>query len=328
MFVKLLLLILGFALLLKGADWLVSGASSLAKRFRISELAIGLTIVAFGTSAPELVVSVMGALDGHNEVVMGNVIGSNNFNLFIILGFAGLMQPLWVQHSTVWREIPYSLLAVVLLWLLANDSLLWNGPSQIGRLDSLLLLLLFVLFLSYVYRSLRREKAFPEAESSTKSFSTKKSSILILVGLAGLVLGGRLVIDQALAIAYYLQVDERIIGLTVVAAGTSLPELATSVVAALRKRADLAVGNIIGSNIFNIFFVLGTSALIRPVGFNSAFNLELYILMAGTVFVFVAMFTGGRQRLDRWEAFFLLAIYLLYSYYFYTDQSATAVQTL
>ncbi|EMR04632.1 calcium/sodium antiporter [Cesiribacter andamanensis] len=329
MFVKLLLLILGFALLLKGADWLVSGASALAKRYRISELAIGLTIVAFGTSAPELVVSVIGALDGHNEVVLGNVIGSNNFNLFIILGFAGLLQPLWVQNSTVWKEIPYSLLAAVLLWVLANDALLWGSPSAISRLDSLLLLLLFVLFLYYVYRSLRQDKQ-PSGVAQAEALplqSNTKSILFIVLGLAGLVIGGRLVIDQALAIAHYLEVDERIIGLTVVAAGTSLPELATSVVAALRKRADIAVGNIIGSNVFNIFFVLGASALISPVSFDASFNLELVVLMAGTVFVFVAMFTGGRQRLDRWEAFFLLAIYLLYSYYFYTDGAGMAAQT-
>lgn len=367
MFLKLFLLLVGFALLLKGADWLVSGASSLARRYRISELAIGLTIVAFGTSAPELVVSVIGAVDGYNQVVLGNVIGSNNFNLFIILGLSGLLQPLWVQNSTVWKEIPYSLLGALLLWLLANDNLLWDTPSLISRLDSTILLVLFLLFLYYVYHSLRKDvpqvtspvtigavsRATPatEADATTTSaspgaastaaasttaatsteaapadlFSNKKSILFIILGLAGLVLGGRLVIDQALALARILEINERIISLTVVAAGTSLPELATSVVAAMRKRADIAVGNIIGSNIFNFFFILGLSAFIRPVAYDAAFNKELYLLVAGTVFVFMAMFTGGRHRLDRWEAFFLLAMYLFYSYYFYSGQDLNAV---
>lgn len=324
MFLKFFLLLVGFALLLKGADWLVSGASSLARRYRISELTIGLTIVAFGTSAPELVVSVLGAFNGHTEIVMGNIIGSNNFNLFIILGISGLLQPLWVQHSTVWKEIPYSFLGIVLLWVLANDALLWNAPPLIGRFDSLLLLLLFILFLWYVYHSLRRDTTkLEDAEvASTEVYSNKKNILYIVLGLTGLVIGGRLVIDQALALAQLLEIEERIISLTIVAAGTSLPELATSVVAAMRKRADIAVGNIIGSNIFNIFFILGVSALIKPVGYDSAFNQELYLLAAGTVFVFIAMFTGGRQRLDRWEAFFLLAIFLLYSYYFYSEEGA------
>lgn len=355
MFLKLFLLLVGFALLLKGADLLVSGASSLARRYRISELAIGLTIVAFGTSAPELVVSVIGAVDGYNQVVLGNVIGSNNFNLFIILGLSGLLQPLWVQNSTVWKEIPYSLLGALLLWLLANDNLLWDTPSIISRLDSTILLVLFLLFLYYVYHSLRKDvpqvtgpatigavsrttpvstaAAAPAAAYTTVTateaapvdlFSNKKNILFIILGLVGLVFGGRLVINQALDLAKILEIDERIISLTVVAAGTSLPELATSVVAAMRKRADIAVGNIIGSNIFNFFFILGLSAFISPVAYDAAFNKELYLLVAGTVFVFMAMFTGGRHRLDRWEAFFLLAMYLFYSYYFYSGQDLNA----
>lgn len=334
MFLKFFLLLVGFALLLKGADWLVSGAASLARRYHISELAIGLTIVAFGTSAPELVVSVLGTINGHNQVVFGNIIGSNNFNLFIILGLCGLLQPLWVQQSTVWKEIPYSLFATILLWILANDQLLWGAPSIISRLDSLLLLLLFVLFLCYVYHSLRKEKPLSQmppqepvaVAHSQPHFDHKKNILYIIIGLAGLGLGGHLVIDQALALARLLEIDERIIGLTIIAAGTSLPELATSVVAAMRKKADIAVGNIVGSNIFNIFFILGTSALIHPVQFDSSFNQELYLLMGGTLFVFIAMFTGGRHRLDRWESFFLLALFLLYAYYFYSASSPAALE--
>ena len=239
MFLKIFLLLVGFALLLKGADWLVSGASSLARRYRISELAIGLTIVAFGTSAPELVVSLIGAMDGFNEVVLGNVIGSNNFNLFIILGLSGLLQPLWVQHSTVWKEIPYSLFAALLLWVLANDQLLWQTESFVGRLDSVFLLVLFLAFLYYVYKSLRNDipqtipqpiivgnssaptpvitEALPEDSGSGEVYSNKKNIFFIIIGLAGLIIGGRLVIDQAMALARLLEIDERIISLTIVA---------------------------------------------------------------------------------------------------------------
>ncbi|WP_026966459.1 calcium/sodium antiporter [Algoriphagus terrigena] len=312
MIIQIALLLVGLVLLVKGADWLVDGASVLAKKKNVSDLAIGLTIVAFGTSAPELVVNAVAASGNYPDIVFGNIIGSNNFNLFIILGISGLIIPLSVQSSTVWKEIPYSLFAAILIFFLANNYLIGNSEG-LSRLDAAILLGLFLVFLYYVATQLKTD---PSAEIlEVKDYSTLKIWVLIFLGLAGLVGGGKLVVDNAVAMAQSLGVSEKIIGLTIVAAGTSLPELATSVVAAMRKNTDIAIGNIIGSNIFNIFLILGVSGLIRPLAYNASFNTDLYILAGGTIFLFLAMFTGKRHRLDRWEAILLLVVYLGYTGY-------------
>lgn len=312
MILQLVLLAVGLVLLVKGADWLVDGASVLAKKNNVSDLAIGLTIVAFGTSAPELVVNVVAASGNYPDIVFGNVIGSNNFNLFVILGIAGLIVPLSVQSSTVWKEIPFSLLAAIVLFFLANNYFLAQS-SDLSRYDAIILLVLFLAFLYYVATQLKTD---PDAEVvAAKDYSTLKIWGLIIIGLAGLVGGGKLVVDNAVAMAHSLGVSEKIIGLTIVAAGTSLPELATSVVAAMKKNADIAIGNIVGSNIFNILLILGVSGLIRPLAFSSAFNTDIYILAAGTIFLFLAMFIGKKHRLDRWQAFAMLSAYLLYTGY-------------
>lgn len=310
MFIPIIWLILGLLLLIKGADWLVDGASALAKKFNVSDLAIGLTIVAFGTSAPELVVNVMGSIQGHHEIVFANVIGSNNFNLLVILGISGLITPLLVQSSTVWKEIPLSLFAAVLLFFLAND---FMSPDSytVTRIDGLIFLALFCGFLFYVYKQLSTDSS--EALAEEKSYSQLKIWGFIILGLAGLVLGGRFVVNNAIEIATVLGVSEKIIGLTIIAAGTSLPELATSIVAAMRKNVDIAVGNIVGSNIFNIFLILGISSLVSPIHYNPSFNSELYLLAAGTLFLFIGMFTGQKKTLDRWEAGVLLAIFVAYT---------------
>jgi cation:H+ antiporter len=299
--------------LLKGADWLVHGASALAKKYRLSDLAIGLTIVAFGTSAPELVVNVFASAEGHDDIVLANIIGSNNFNLFIILGIAGLISPLLVHSSTVRTEIPLSLAAALLLFLLANN-LLWENEKMISAIDGSILLLLFVLFLAYVYKQLRSEPG-DVVKIQSLQLPSIKIWTFILVGLSGLIIGGHLVVTMAIEIATDMGLSEKIIGLTIVAAGTSLPELATSVVAALKKNNDIAVGNIIGSNIFNIFFILGISALVSPISFNPSFNTDIYILAAGTLLLLLAMFTGKRKILDRWEALLFLVAYLGYTFY-------------
>ncbi|MAL17026.1 MAG: sodium:proton exchanger [Balneola sp.] len=307
---SILWLIFGLLLLIKGADWLVDGASSLAKKFNVSDLAIGLTIVAFGTSAPELVVNVMSSIQGHHEIVFANIIGSNNFNLLVILGISGLITPLVVQSSTVWKEIPLSLFAAILLYILAND--FWAADSfSVSRFDGFIFLTLFVSFLYYVYKQLSSDPS--EVPSESKTYSQLKIWGFIIVGLAGLVIGGRLVVNNAIEIATALEVSEKIIGLTIIAAGTSLPELATSIVAATRKNVDIAVGNIIGSNIFNIFLILGISSLVNPIQYNPSFNSELYLLAAGTLFLFIAMFTGEKKKLDRWEAGVLLVIFIGYT---------------
>lgn len=309
------LLVLGLVVLIFGANYMVEGASALAKKFNISNLAIGLTIVAFGTSAPELVVNTFAAADGYSDIVFGNVIGSNNFNLFIILGITGLITPLAVQSSTAWKEIPISLIAVVILFIMVNDQLIFSGQSSIlGTLDGFILLFCFLAFLFYVYKQLKNDNVVEE-EDGIKLLSPLKTTIFIIGGLLGLVLGGQLVVNNAIEIAESMGISQKIIGLTVVAAGTSLPELATSVVAAVKKNADIAVGNIIGSNIFNIFLILSAASLIKPIDFNLNFNQDLYILAGGTVFLLLAMLTGKRRKLDRWESMILLVTYLGYTTY-------------
>jgi len=312
MILQFIWLILGFALLIKSADWLVDGASALAKKYNVSDLAIGLTIVSFGTSAPELVVNTIAAWQNHQDLVFGNVIGSNNLNLFVVLGIAGLITPIVVRSSTVWKEIPISFFALVFLFFVAND-FIFSQKQVLSRIDGFILLGFFILFLYYVYKQMKTE---PESQV----IGHKKSSIylillLLLAGLTGLVIGGKVVIDNAVKVATSLGVSEKIIGLTIVAIGTSLPELATSLIAALKKNNDIAVGNIIGSNIFNIFFILGISSLVRPIEYHSSFNPDVYFLAAGTIILFLAMFTGNKKKLDRWEAAILLIMYIGYTFY-------------
>jgi len=305
-------LILGLGLLIKGADFLVNGASELARKYKVSDLAIGLTIVSFGTSAPEFVVNTYASFQNHQDIVFGNVIGSNNFNLFIILGIAGMITPLIVQSSTVWKEIPISFIAIVFLFIMAND--FFDQDSHVmTRVDGFILLAMFALFLFYVYKQLKSDKN--EIESTQKNYGILKIWGFIIGGLIGLIIGGRLVVTSAVEMATTLGISEKIIGLTIVAVGTSLPELATSVVAAIKKNNDIAVGNIIGSNIFNIFFILAVSALIQPIGYETVFNNDLYLLAGGTLFLFIAMFTGQKKKLDRWEAIVLLIIYIAYVVY-------------
>ncbi len=314
MVIPILLLITGLVILIFGANYMVEGASALAKKFNISDLAIGLTVVAFGTSAPELVVNTFAAVQDHQDIVFGNVLGSNNFNLFIILGITGLITPLAVQSTTTWKEIPISFLAVVVLFFLVNDSFFFgSGTSILGRMDGLILLVLFGLFLLYVYKQLKSDPT--ETEIKVSHLSNLKIGIYIIAGLSGLIYGGHLVVNNAVDLAQLFGISEKIIGLTVVAAGTSLPELATSLVAALKKNADIAVGNIIGSNIFNIFLILGVSSVLKPIGFDPNFNIDLYILGGGTIFLFLAMFIGKDKILERWQATILLLFYLGYMTY-------------
>jgi cation:H+ antiporter len=308
------ILILGFALLVKGADLLVDGASSLAKRLNVSELAIGLTIVAFGTSTPELVVNIIASAQTkalYDEVVFGNIIGSNNFNLLLILGIAGLIYPVTVQVKTVWREIPYSILAGLILLVLANYSLLGNRDDNfLLPAEGVILLLFFAFFVIYVLFNLKA--ASEQSASGTRVFGMARTVIYLVTGLAGLIFGGRMVVNRAVEIARMLHVSEKFIGLTIVSVGTSLPELATSVVAIIRRRSDLAIGNVIGSNIFNIFLIMGVSSIISPLVYNTAFNVDILVYILSTTFLFIAMFTGGKKRLDRWEAGILILFFAAY----------------
>lgn len=317
MALQIVLLIAGLALLIAGAEWLVGGASSLARKFRISDLTIGLTVVAFGTSAPELVVNLFASATDHQDIFFGNILGSNNFNLFIILGIAGMLLPLKVQASTVYKEIPMSLAALVVFYLMVHIPSP-KGEMMLGRIDGIILLGLFVLFQFYIYRQIKDYT--PEETIQKPSGPLFKMIVLIILGLAGLIIGGRLVLDNAVIIAKAMGVSEKVIGLTIIAAGTSLPELATSVVAAFRKNADIAVGNIVGSNLFNLLLIGGTVSLVSPVKYSPIFDIDFYILAAGTVVLFINLTAWRKHRLDRWEAAVLLTSYIGYTIYLISRQ--------
>jgi cation:H+ antiporter len=315
MFLSTVLLLVGFAILIKGADFLVNGASSIAKKNGISNLAIGLTVVAFGTSLPELIVSLFAAFDGKNDASFGNVIGSNIFNLLFILGISGAIFPLVVQRNTVKYEVPLSLLAAGLLFLLVNDGMVFGSEGDsLSRFDSLILLVFFALFLYYIYRTMTATSDLDEGEP-IKLYSNIMSVGMIIAGLAFLIGGGKLVVDNAIEIAHYFELSDKFIGLTILAAGTSLPELATSAVAAYRKNTDIAIGNVVGSNIFNIFFILGITGLVHPMEYSIAMNTDLYVLGASTVLLMIFMFTLNTRKLDRWEAIIMLVLYIAYTLY-------------
>lgn len=320
--VNFLLVIVGFVLLIKGADYLVNGASSLAKRFNVSDIAIGLTVVAMGTSAPELVVNIIsgGVQDGGsgaNEVVFGNIIGSNIFNTFLILGVASIIYPLTVERSALWKEVPYSLLATFIFFILVNDAMFFGADSSgLDVKDGIILLVMFTLFLVYIFMNLRRN---PEPENEDiEMYSNLKTTVMLVLGIIGLVFGGNLIVTNATDIAKFYEVSDKLIGLTIIAAGTSLPELATSAVAAFHKKSDLAVGNIVGSNIFNLLLVLGVTSLIHaPLTYTPALNIDLYLVMLGTLMLFIFMFTFAKYKLDRSEGVIYIVCFLLYGYYLF-----------
>ncbi|MEQ8533191.1 MAG: calcium/sodium antiporter [Imperialibacter sp.] len=319
--INIVLVIVGFVLLIKGADFLVSGASSLAKRFHVSDIAIGLTIVAMGTSAPELVVNIISGTEGYDGAVFGNIIGSNIFNMFLILGIAAVIYPISVQRSSLWKEIPYSLLATLVFFVLVNDVLFFGAKENIlSIVDSVILLVMFSMFLLYIFFNLKKGGS-SEGEEDIVVFTSVKTTLMVIGGLAGLTFGGKLIVDNAVAMARFFEVSERLIGLTILAAGTSLPELATTVVAALHKKSDLAIGNIIGSNVFNLLLVLGTSGLVSsgysPLTFDTVLNTDLYVIMGGTMMLFVFMYTFGKYKLDRAEGFLYLLCFFSYTYYLF-----------
>jgi cation:H+ antiporter len=311
--VAILILVVGLALLVKGAGLLVEGATSLARAVGVSDLVVGLTVVAFGTSMPELVVSLFASGQGRTEIALGNVVGSNIFNVLVILGVAALVRPLAVRQSTVWKEIPFALMAAVALGIAANDSWIDGGEaSGLGRGDGLMLWLFFLIFLYYIVEAVRRSGDAGPAASGPRP-RVRRAILRVAVGLVGLNVGAKLVVDGAVGLAARLGVSESLVALTLVAAGTSLPELATSVVAAWRNNADIAVGNIVGSNIFNVFCILGLSAVLRPLPLPAGGNVDLAVMVGATAVLFVAMFTGSRERfLERWEGAGLLIGYAAY----------------
>jgi cation:H+ antiporter len=301
----------GFYLLIQGADKLIRGATSLGKRLKISDMAIGLTVVAFGTSLPELTVNVFGSFSGNTGIVLGNIVGSNIANIFLILGISAMIRPLMVTHQTVWKEIPMGFLAGVVLSAMVSDRLLSGHEfSMLDRVDGIVLLCFFAIFLSYVF-SMIKTTGFPEGELSD-TLPLNRTIIEIILGLVGLVLGGKLVVSGAVDVAQLFGLSETVIGLTIVAIGTSLPELITSSVAAYRGNANIAVGNIIGSNIFNVFFVLGISALIAPIPIGTVSFLDEGMLLLSGALLFAIMFIGKRFELERWQGGIMVALYVLY----------------
>ncbi len=310
MILDIFFIVAGFVFLIKGADWLVGGASGLAKKHNVSDLVIGLTIVAFGTSAPELVVNSIASVDKHSDIVFGNIIGSNNFNLFFILGTVALIFPVTVQRSMIRKEIPFSLVITVLVLVLSN-AVLGQKENVLSRFEGMALLVLFAAFIYYTFRQSAVDNDVEKIEM--KQMTTLKIWALIVIGLSLLVAGGRMVVTGAENIALDLGISEKIIALTIVAAGTSLPELVTSVVAASKKNSDIAIGNVIGSNIFNLLFILPVSAVIHPVSYATTFNREMLLLIGGTIIVILYMFAGKRYKVDRWEGALLLGVFLAYT---------------
>ena len=306
------LFLVGFVLLIKGAALLVDGASSLAKRLGISALVIGLTIVSFGTSAPELVVNLAASLGGNTDIAIGNVLGSNIVNILLILGISAIIYPLAVGKGTVWREIPFALLAVVVTAFMVNDTFLdGDVSSALTRIDGLILISFFIIFLYYIY-GISKNGDSSEEEQAIPKLSVARASAMVVAGLAGLVVGGKWIVDGAVAFATNLGVSEALIGLTIIAIGTSLPELATSAVAAYKKNVDIAVGNIVGSNIFNIFWILGISATISPLPFQPAFMSDVLVTLAATLLLFFALFIGKRHTIERGQGAAFVAIYIAY----------------
>ena len=309
-----LLLLFGLVLLLVAADLLVKGASSVAARHSVSPLMIGLTVVSFGTSMPEMLVSFIAGMRGSADLAVANVLGSNIFNVLVVLGVACLINPLKVQTSTVVSEIPFSLSAAILLGFLANAALFSTGPElSISRLDGFILLGFFLLFMLYIFSISR---AASEDDSGSPPAGSYLGSIaFILIGVAGLFLGGKWAVDGAVALAGQWGVDDAMIGLTIVAVGTSLPELAASAMAAYRKETDIAVGNVVGSNIFNILWILGVTASIRPLPFSAISNVDIVMVIVATLLILLAIASTRAAGITRpWGAVFI-AVYVAYMAY-------------
>jgi len=305
-----LLLVVGLVILVVGADFLVKGASALAKKLNVPVLVIGLTVVAFGTSMPELIVNIWASSTGATDVAIGTIIGSNLANTLLILGMAALIYSIKVKKTTVWKEIPFSVLAAVVLLVLVNDIILDGTRGLLSRVDGVILLLFFLIFMYYTYElAIKREV---HAGHEIEPYKPHTMAFMILGGTVGLFFGGNLVVNNAVTIATNLGVSQFIISATIIAIGTSLPELVTSIVAALKKNVDMAVGNIIGSNIFNIFMVLGISSIINPIPFAQYINFDLIMVIFATSTVFVFAAWGGRKKLMRWQGALLVMFYIFY----------------
>ena len=305
-------IVLGFIALVKGADWLVDGASAIAKRFGISDLVIGLTVVAFGTSMPEFVVNMVSVAEGSTDLALTNILGSNIINTFVILGLTALVYPIVSQKRSRDFDIPLSIIAgIFVLSFVALQLPFGENGRGVGRTGGTLLLLLFCYFLYNTFRHAKdhQDEGPCNDVPCTKDITIRKAIALILVGFIGLIVGGELIVKSAVDIATRMGVSEAIIGLTVVALGTSLPELATSVIAATKHNSDIALGNVFGSNIFNVFFVLATSAVVRPLPAYEGIELDALMATSGSIIVWLAVKTNKERKIQRWAGALLLIVY-------------------
>jgi cation:H+ antiporter len=300
------LVIIGFAILAKSADLLVDGAASLAKRYNVSDLVIGLTIVAFGTSAPELIVSVISSIKGNSGIAIGNVAGSNIANLGLVLGGAGILAPIVMKTKTVRRDIPFCIGTAVLLLIVVG---LNRSDFVVSRLESVILLAAILLYMALIF-SISKEP--PEHADNLVARGPLAAVLMVLIGLVGLVGGGELIVRYAVEIASHFGVSQELIGVTIVAIGTSLPELAAGIAAVLRNKSDIAIGNVVGSNIFNTGLVLGTAGAIAPIASTKSFVPDALAGLVLSVMVMLFMLTGEKRKLDRWEAVLLLVGYVGY----------------
>ncbi|WP_273371681.1 calcium/sodium antiporter [Alistipes megaguti] len=316
----ILLLIIGLALILAGANFLTDGSAALAQRFRVPEFIIGLTIVAVGTSTPELVVSVLSAIAGKSDVAIGNVVGSNIFNVFLILGLCALIRPLPLTAGNIRRDIPFGVATSLLLLVLAMDSWFKAGAvDRIGRLDGILMLVIYLLLMTYTIRATGRtapaDSPADGSQPQKRPMAGWLMAVMIIGGLAGLIFGGELFLDSATALARRMGISESVIAITLVAGGTSLPELASSVVSLIKGKSDMALGNVIGSNIANILLILGLSATINPLTMGGITLVDLLVVLLSAVLLFLAAFTFRRRAVDRWEGVLFLVIYAAYIAY-------------
>lgn len=312
MILSIFLIIIGFALLVKGADFLVEGSSSIAKKFHIPEIIIGLTIVSIGTSMPELFVSLTSALEGHSDMSMGNVIGSNIANLLLILGLSTVIRPIKFQKETRLIEMPMCLILTIIFMILCNTG------EGISKIEAIILLILFIIFIVYTIimgkkgEQFDKEDTIIELRTEDNKISVLKSIIFIILGIIGLKVGGDLTVDNALIVARYFNISEKIISLTILAVGTSLPELVTSVTAAIKGNSDIAIGNIIGSNIFNMLLIIGVSAFINPILYNTSYNLEMVILILGILLLSLFPIIPPKNQMNRLNGLIYLIMYVLY----------------
>lgn len=309
----ILWLILGLGLILGGANWLTDGASAIARRWGVSDLVIGLTIVAFGTSAPELAISMISAVQGSAGLAIGNVVGSNIFNVFVIIGVVALLRPIKVEATIMNNELPLVILSSVALLAIGLGPELGAGVSRVvTRPDGILLLLFFVIFMRYTFAQAKNGVAEPSGPAAAAPMPLWKSVIYVLAGLGALVYGGDRFVAGASGIARALGMSDTLIGLTIVAAGTSLPELATSVTAAVKGKPGIAVGNVIGSNIFNIMFVLGLTASVSPLPFEGISVMDLVVMTAAALLFWFFGWRFGRRTIQRWEGGVLVVCYIAY----------------